>query len=113
MVFDLRRALLSKEEKESSRLMDFEFRQRARSIRLIAEALGLPGDDLVRQIALSGDEEILDRLVTERGIARTELGEIYALPRGGLSPARRGIGRSDPAPAGIAISCCKRRAYAD
>lgn len=78
MVFDLRRALLSKEEKESSRLMDFEFRQRARSFRLIAEALGLSGDELVRQIALSGDEAILDRLVTERGIARTELGEIYA-----------------------------------
>lgn len=78
MVFDLRRALLSKEEKESSRLMDFEFRQRARSFRLIAEALGLPGDELVRQIALSGDEAIPDRLVTEQGIARVELGEIYA-----------------------------------
>lgn len=77
MAFDLRRALLAKEEKDSARLMDFEFRQRARSFRLIAEALGLPGDDLVRQIALSGDEAILDRLVTERGIARTELGEIY------------------------------------
>lgn len=78
MVFDLRRALLSKEEKESSRLMDFEFRQRARSFRLIAEALGLPGDELVREIALSGDEAILDRLVAERGIARTELGDLYA-----------------------------------
>lgn len=78
MVFDLRRALLSKEEKESSRLMDFEFRQRARSFRLMAEALGLPGDELVRQIALSGDEAILDRLVAEHGIARAELGETYA-----------------------------------
>lgn len=78
MVFDLRRALLSKEEKESSRLMDFEFRQRARSFRLIAEALGLPGDDLVRQIALSADGAILDRLVTEQGIARTKLGGLYA-----------------------------------
>ena len=78
MVFDLRRALLSKEEKESSRLMDFEFRQRARSFRLIAEALGLPGDELVREIAASGDEAILDRLVAERGIARTELGDLYA-----------------------------------
>ncbi|KTE37940.1 MULTISPECIES: hypothetical protein [unclassified Sphingopyxis] len=78
MVFDLRRALLSKEEKESSRLMDFEFRQRARSFRLIAEALGRPGDELVRAIALSGDEAILDRLVTERGIARIEIGELYA-----------------------------------
>ena len=78
MVFDLRRALLSKEEKESSRLMDFEFRQRARSFRLIAEALGLPGDELVREIALSGDEAILDRLVADQGIVRAELGALYA-----------------------------------
>ncbi|HEV2597308.1 hypothetical protein [Sphingopyxis sp.] len=83
MVFDLRRALLSKKEKESSRLMDFEFRQRARSFRLVAEALGLPGDDLVRQIALSGDEAILDRLMSEHGIARSELGELYARCRAG------------------------------
>jgi hypothetical protein len=78
MVFDLRRALLSKEEKDSARLMDFEFRQRARSFRLMAEALGLPGGELVRQIALSGDEAILDRLVAEQGIARAELAETYA-----------------------------------
>ena len=78
MVFDLRRALLSKEEKESARLMDFEFRQRGRSFRLIAAALGLSGDALVREIALSGDEAILDRLVVDRGIARAELGALYA-----------------------------------
>jgi hypothetical protein len=97
MVFDLRRALLSKEEKESSRLMDFEFRQRARSFRLIAEALGLPADDLVRQIALSGDEAILDRLVADQGIARSELGEIYARCR---AEARRQLvqERGDPTP---------------
>ena len=78
MVFDLRRALLSKEEKESSRLMDFEFRQRARSFRLVAEALGLPGDELVRQIALSGDQAILDKLIADQGIVRVEMDALYA-----------------------------------
>jgi len=78
MVFDLRRALLSKEEKESARLMDFEFRQRARSFRLIANALDLPGDELVRQIALSGDEAILDRLAVDHGLVRAAIGETYA-----------------------------------
>lgn len=97
MVFDLRRALLSKEEKESSRLMDFEFRQRARSFRLIAEALGLPADELVRRIALSDDAAILDRLATEHPVARAELREIHARCR---AEAYRQLvaERGDPAP---------------
>lgn len=77
MVFDLRRALLSKEEKDSARLMDFEFRQRARTFRLMAEALGLPGDELVREIAISADDLILDRLVADGRSGRAELAELY------------------------------------
>lgn len=97
MVFDLRRALLSKEEKESSRLMDFEFRQRARSFRLIAGALGLPADELVRRIALSDDAAILDRLAAEHPVARAELGELHARCR---AEAYRQLvaERGDPAP---------------
>lgn len=78
MAFDLRAALLRKEEVESARLMDFEFRQRARTFRLLAEALGVGGDELVSEIALSDDAGILDRLVAERRLDRAELGASYA-----------------------------------
>lgn len=78
MVFDLRRALLSKEEKDSARLMDFEFRQRARSFRLMASALGIDGAALVRMIALHGDPAILDALANDLPKSREELGELYA-----------------------------------
>lgn len=78
MVFDLRRALLSKEEKESARLMDFEFRQRARSFRLIAEALGIDRNALVAAIAQHGDAAILDGLANDLPKSREELGDLYA-----------------------------------
>jgi hypothetical protein len=78
MVFDLRRALLSKEEKESARLMDFEFRQRARSFRLMAEALGVDSAALVQAIALHDDPAILDGLANDLPKSREELGHLYA-----------------------------------
>ena len=59
MVFDLRGALLKKEEFESARLADFEFRLRARTMRLLADKLGRPPEELVAQIALKSDEAIL------------------------------------------------------
>ncbi|WP_428678919.1 hypothetical protein [Sphingopyxis sp.] len=77
MVFDLRRALLSKEEKDSARLMDFEFRQRARSFRLMAEALGIDSGVLVQSIALHDDPAILDGLANDLPKSREELGELY------------------------------------
>ena len=40
MVFDLGKAMRKKEEFESARLMDFDFRQRVRATRLMARALG-------------------------------------------------------------------------
>lgn len=77
MAFDLRRALLSKEEKDSARLMDFEFRQRARSFRLMAEALGTDSAALVRSIALHDDRAILDALANDLPKSREELAELY------------------------------------
>lgn len=59
MVFDLRGALLKKEEFESARLADFEFRLRARTMRLLADKIGRPQEELVAQIALKSDEAIL------------------------------------------------------
>lgn len=61
MVFDLRGALLKKVEVESARLDDFEFRQRARTFRLIAGRLGIAPDPVVAEIATDPDEAILAR----------------------------------------------------
>jgi len=77
MAFDLRRALLGKEDKDSARLMDFEFRQRARTFRLMAEALGIDSAALVRTIALHTDPAILDGLANDLPKSREELGELY------------------------------------
>jgi hypothetical protein len=62
MVFDLRGALLKKEEIESARLMDFEFRLRARTMRLLAARVGLLPGDLVARIAEGDDATILNGL---------------------------------------------------
>lgn len=59
MVFDLRRALLKKEEVESARLMDFEFRLRARTMRLLAPRLGMAESELLAEVALHDDGGIL------------------------------------------------------
>lgn len=75
MVWDLRRALLKKEEMETSRLLDFEFRQRVRAFRLLADALELDGAELARETVLHEDEAILDMIATRFGIDRERLSE--------------------------------------
>ena len=77
MVFDLRAALLRKEEIESARLMDFDFRQRARCFRLLGAALTPPDDTLSEHIALGNDETILSHLVDTRGYDREALFMLY------------------------------------
>lgn len=62
MVFDLRGALLKKAEVESARLDDFEFRLRARTMRLLAPLLGMEADQLVARIAVEPDEAIVASL---------------------------------------------------
>ena len=59
MVWDLRGALLKKQEVESARLADFEFRLRARTMRLLAPLVGMTPEELVPRIALEDDEAIL------------------------------------------------------
>lgn len=65
MVWDLRAALLKKGEFETARLIDFEFRERARTMRLLAPFVSdeIEPLDLVGEIALGGDEAILRRLL--------------------------------------------------
>jgi hypothetical protein len=65
MVFDLRRALLAKEERESARLMDFEFRLRARTLRLLAARIGRNPDDVIGLVTEGDDDVIVGKLRSE------------------------------------------------
>lgn len=67
MVWDLRGALLKKQEVESARLAEFEFRLRARTMKLLAPQLdcGIDAADLISQIALHGDAAIIDRIAAQ------------------------------------------------
>jgi hypothetical protein len=59
MVWDLRRALLKKEEVESARLADFAFRLSIRTARLAARALGRDEAALVARVAARGEAAVL------------------------------------------------------
>ncbi len=91
MVFDLRRALLKKEEVESARLMDFEFRLRARTMRLLGERLDI--GELVGEVARDDDAGILARM-------RHAYPDIDARFREARGEARRQLiaERGDPTP---------------
>lgn len=97
MVFDLRRALLRKEEVESARLADFAFRQRVRAMRLLARRLGLDEEAAAARPAHGDDAGVLDALAAELALNRATLaaahGECLAQARAALI-AERG----DPAP---------------
>lgn len=95
MVFDLRRALLKKEEVESARLMDFEFRLRARTMRLLAAALGEDPAELAGMVASGDDAAVLDLLAQrhDRATLTTEFNRCRAAARVELI-AERG----DPTP---------------
>jgi hypothetical protein len=70
MAFDLQKMLHRKGEFESARLDAFAFRVRARTMRGVAERLGIDAEDLVRRIAASDDEAILDQLAADHGADR-------------------------------------------
>lgn len=62
MTFDLGNALNRKAEFETARLDDFNFRLRARTMRLLAEALGHDPAPLVAAIVVEDDSSIVARL---------------------------------------------------
>ncbi|MBN2971569.1 hypothetical protein JW805_06005 [Roseomonas aeriglobus] len=64
MVFDLGKAMRKKEEFESARLLDFEFRRRARAARMLARDLGLD-ESTVSGIAAMHDENRIPALLAE------------------------------------------------
>ncbi len=96
MVWDLGKAMRKKEEFESARLMDFEFRQRARAMRLLAARLGRDETELAKLTVEASDDAILDRLVT----AQYARGELDCLWHECLAEARRALieERGDPTP---------------
>ncbi|MCL9997887.1 MAG: hypothetical protein NBV68_00755 [Erythrobacter sp.] len=97
MVFDLGKAMRKKEEFESARLMDFDFRQRVRATRLLARALGIDEAALVEEVALRDADGLITLLAGRTGRARGEIEAIYA---GCLTEARKQliIERGDPTP---------------
>ena len=76
MAFDLEKMLHRKGEFESARLDDFAFRTRARTMRLLAEALGRDPAILVGMIAGGDDAHVLDMLVGE-GLDRSSVDQAY------------------------------------
>jgi hypothetical protein len=97
MVFDLGKAMRKKEEFESARLMDFEFRQRVRATRLLARRTGADEAWLVSEIAVHPDEAMLDALAERIAAPREALAAAY---RECLTEARRQLigERGDPSP---------------
>lgn len=67
MVFDLRGALLRKEERESARLAEFAFRLRARTFRALAERLALDPVEVAGWTAEGDDAAVLERLAQTTG----------------------------------------------
>jgi hypothetical protein len=58
MVFDLGAAMRKKAEFESARLMNFEFRRRARAVRLLAGELGVDEAEALSLVSALPEEQI-------------------------------------------------------
>lgn len=83
MAWDLRAALLKKGEFETARLVAFEFRERARTMRLLSAQLfpERATDALVREIALADDDAILAKLIVDCGLDEGAVRAAYAACR--------------------------------
>lgn len=97
MVWDLGKAMRRKEEFESARLMDFEFRQRARATRLLARRHGLDEAELIREIAVLTEPELVAWVAARSGKAQAEIAASFQQC---LALARRELidERGDPTP---------------
>ena len=78
MAWDLGRAMHKKQEAECARLLDFEFRLRARTMRLLAAELDMPETTLVAAIAEGPDEMILDQVAARRGETPEQIRVLHA-----------------------------------
>ena len=97
MVWDLRRALLAKEEFESARLMDFDFRQKIRAMRLLAAEIGTDENALAARAAEAPTDTVLAEAAQMSGREAAEIAALYAQC---LTEARRLLvgERGDPTP---------------
>ena len=97
MVWDLGKAMQKKEEFESARLMDFEFRQRARATKLLAQAYQLDPLALTRDIAIMPEAALLEHFATRTGRPLEEVSSDYGRC---LAEARKELiaERGDPTP---------------
>jgi hypothetical protein len=97
MIRDLRSSLLKKEERESARLADFDFKLRARTFRLLALALGAAPADIVSLVASGDDETVLAELIRRFPAQAEKLNQLYNRCR---SEARRELiaEEGDPSP---------------
>ncbi|WP_408591601.1 hypothetical protein [Novosphingobium sp.] len=77
MVWDLGKAMQKKEEFETGRLLDFAFRQRVRATRLLARKLGMDEASLVDEIALRGDDDLLDQVAERMARSKAEVAGAY------------------------------------
>jgi hypothetical protein len=100
MAFDLQKMLHRKGEFETARLDDFAFRARARTMRLLAEALGREPAALIGRIAEGDDTHILDTLVGE-GLDRGSVDQAYYLARNTAERTLRAE-LGDPSPVRLA-----------
>ncbi|MEJ5977312.1 hypothetical protein WG901_11740 [Novosphingobium sp. PS1R-30] len=97
MVWDLRRALLAKEEFESSRLTDFEFREMVRAVRLVAADLAVEVTPVLHELADHGLDAALGLLAQAAGREAEVVETLYHQAR---AEARRQLiaERGDPTP---------------
>ena len=101
MAWDLRRALLRKEEFESARLTDFEFREMVRGLKRLALSLGQDAGWLLDRLADHGLDAALAALAEMTGYDIAEIEDFYRAAR---AEARRELitERGDPSPVRLA-----------
>lgn len=97
MVWDLGKAMRKKEEFESARLIDFEFHQRTRAIRLMLAALGREEAGLVADLAVLPEPALIVKIAGLGGIPKDEAIRHY---QACLGQARQQLiaERGDPSP---------------
>lgn len=97
MLWHLGRAMHKKQEFDCARLIDFEFRLRARTLRLRTGELDLDAADLVGRIAESCDAPILASIAADTDRAIEDVEALYRRLQA-LARSRRMTERGDPKP---------------
>ena len=70
--------MLKKEERDSARLMEFEFRHRARTFQLLAKAVGVERNETAGQIMRMNDSGVLTWLAQATGCDDSALQGAFA-----------------------------------